>query len=157
MTRKPHFDALATVGAYPLESEDERIALTELSKRAAQYLVGFRWCAAVEDCRVGFAVPDVLGLFLCRIRPARPGVDDVLWVVHGDLPPAYLVVDDAPTPATALVAYVNEMRRWVDAVRNDRAIDDVIPVNVEPTREHADMLDSRLRFVEEELIPLLTQ
>jgi hypothetical protein len=97
-------------------------------------------------------VVGVIGVFLFEFEPARPGVDDRLWVVVGDLPPAYLVCDHASTWQEALGAYVDEMRRWVKAVQEGSGLEDVIPVNAAPTTEHAGLLETRLDFVEENFI-----
>jgi len=39
------------------------------------------------------------------------------------------------------------MRGWVDAAKNGEPVDDLIPVNVPPTPEWAEELDSRLNFI----------
>jgi len=41
---------------------------------------------------------------------------------------------------------------WVAAVRVGRSLDDVIPVDVAPTLEHADMLQSRLSFIRDRIL-----
>ena len=46
----------------------------------------------------------------------------------------------------------DEMRLWVRAVRSGGSLDNVIPVGVEPTEDHADMLERRLDFIERELL-----
>ena len=94
----------------------------------------------------------VVGVFKIAFKPTRRGVDSVLWVITGDLPPAYLVTDDAPDWQRALAAYAGEMRKWVAAVRDGSSTADLIPVNVTPTAEHAAMLERRLDFIERELI-----
>jgi hypothetical protein len=76
----------------------------------------------------------------------------VWWVIVGDLPPAYLVLDNAPSWKEALEGYTEEMQRWVDAVRAGHNLDGIIPVNVAPIPEHADSLDLRLRFIREKII-----
>jgi hypothetical protein len=63
-----------------------------------------------------------------------------------------LVCDDALDWQGALRAYVREMRRWVAAVRAGSSLREIIPVRAEPTREHADMLASRLDCIEEHMI-----
>lgn len=148
-------EALAPVEAYPVSSAQERAAITALGEEAKDFLSAFNWCSGLEDVRVGFAVPGVIGVFLTRIRPARPEVDAILWVVVGDLPPAYLVTDEALTPGAALESYIAEMRRWVEAVLADRTLEGVIPVAAEPTHEHARMLAKRLSFLEREVLPLV--
>jgi hypothetical protein len=76
----------------------------------------------------------------------------MLWVVVGDLPPAYLVCDDAPTWQEALQSYCSEMTRWVEAVRAGTSLEDVIPVGSEPTLEHAAMLASRVEFIRGKIV-----
>lgn len=120
-----------------------------LEREALAFIRGFSWCDAVLELYEGIADPDILGVFLARIRPARPGVDEWLWIVVGDLPPAYLVIDRAPNPACALDGYIGLMREWVKAVERGAPVDDLIPVNVPPTREYAKMLDGRLRVLAE--------
>jgi hypothetical protein len=44
------------------------------------------------------------------------------------------------------------MRRWITAVRAGASLDDVIPVAANPTIQHADMLESRLDFIQRRLI-----
>jgi hypothetical protein len=70
----------------------------------------------------------------------------------GDVPPAYLVQNDAPTWREALRGYVAEMSRWVQAVKHELPLDDVIPVAAEPSLEYAEMLAGRLAFIETEMI-----
>lgn len=70
-----------------------------------------------------------------------------MWVIVGDLPPAYIVCDNAHTWQEALDAYAVEMMEWVKAVKEGRSIEDVIPVNVPPTVEYADMLESRCNLI----------
>jgi hypothetical protein len=44
------------------------------------------------------------------------------------------------------------MQRWVDAVRAGGSLQDIIPVNVSPTLEYADMLSTRLSFIRDHFI-----
>ena len=126
--------------------------LKSLADSAATYLSNQSWCRSIQSSYLGYAVPAVLGVFLVRIVPARAGVDDMLWVVVGDLPPAYLVCEGNPTWLEALEGYVFEMERWVAAVRSGGPFEDVIPVRVERTLEHADKLAGRLRFIRDEIL-----
>jgi hypothetical protein len=73
-------------------------------------------------------------------------------VIVGDLPPAYITVERVPNPASALDSYLGEMAAWVEAVRAGQPVDELIPVEttgggelLEPTAEHAEMLDTRLQ------------
>jgi hypothetical protein len=124
----------------------------DLADEAVRFLEGHSWCRSVRSGELAFAVAGVLGVFKIALEPARPGVPSVLWVVVGDLPPAYLVTDDAPDWQSALAAYVDEMKKWVAAVLDGASTADVIPVNVAPTAEHAEMLQGRLDFIQREFI-----
>lgn len=126
--------------------------VAEYATEAAQFLASHDWCRSVVSTHLAWAVAGVLGVFLCRLVPDRVEVDDTLWVVVGDLPPAYLVCDDTSDWREALDAYIYEMEQWVAAVRSGSSLDDVIPVKVGSTAEHADMLDTRLAFIRNRIL-----
>jgi len=73
-------------------------------------------------------------------------------VIVGDLPSAYLVTDDAPTSEEALQADIELMDEWVEAVKQGKSVDDLIPVNAPATAAIAAMLESRLRFLQERVL-----
>jgi hypothetical protein len=124
----------------------------ELAEEAKSFVAAHDWCLKVTAVHLAWAVAGVLGVFQVDLKPARPDVDSTLWVVVGDIPPAYLVQDDAPTWRDALRGYVAEMSRWVHAVEHGQSLDDVIPVAAEPSLEHAEMLAGRLAFIQTEII-----
>ena len=136
------------IPAAQIESPEVR----ELAETASSFVASQRWCRKVTDVRLAWACAGVLGVFQVDLQPARAEVDTTLWVVVGDLPPAYLVLDESPTWKDALRGYVAEMNRWVHAVKHGLPLDDVIPVPAEPSDEHADMLAGRLAFIESEII-----
>lgn len=125
--------------------EDPRVA--ELARQAEQFLNGFRWCRRVLEADLAWAAAGVLGVFRMRIDPAREDIDAVVWVVTGDLPPAYLAYTPEDTWQDAIRGYVDEMHRWVEAAKAGRKVSDLIPVNVAPTPENAARLESRLVFL----------
>jgi hypothetical protein len=124
----------------------------ELANEASSFIATQSWCQSVKAVRLAWACAGVLGVFQVDLQPARAEVDSTLWVIVGDLPPAYLVLDESPTWKDALRGYVAEMSRWVHAVKHGLPLDDVIPVAAEPSQEHADMLAGRLAFIETEII-----
>jgi hypothetical protein len=89
-----------------------------LAEDARKFLANQSWCRSVDAVYLGWAIAGVVGVFLARHTPVRPGIDSALWIVVGDLPPAYLVHNGNPTWLEALQAYVAEMERWVSAVRS---------------------------------------
>ena len=92
-------------------------------------------------------------MFFFHIVPAGEEVDECLWAIVGDLPPAYLVTDESRTPFDALRTYITEMRLWVAAAEVGESVDELIPVNMPPTREAALALKRRLDFLESEILP----
>jgi hypothetical protein len=130
-------------------TDPEQIALAE---EATNFLTAFHWCVNVRESYLAFDCSYIIGVFLFHIEPRLLGVDEFLWVVVGDGPPAFLVCDKAPDWHSALQCYVYEMQRWVDAVRAGGSLQDIIPVNVSPTLEYADMLSTRLRFIQDHFI-----
>lgn len=125
-----------------------------MRREAEGYLSAFTWCKRIRECFHGLGIGEVVAVFLFHIEPEDDSVDEWLWVVSGDLPPAYLVIDHSPTPVSALQTYVDEMSEWVKAVGKGEPIDDIIPVNVSATPENAKRLQKRLDFLVNEIIPL---
>ena len=119
----------------------------ELAQEASEFLASHSWCAKIRSQHLAWAIAGVIGVFHFRIVAARPGIDEELWVIVGDLPSAYLVTAKREGWQEALRAYVREMTRWVRAVRARRSVKDLIPVNTPPTREYAEMLGGRLGFI----------
>lgn len=136
------------------DSDKDTLLLKRMLKEAESFLCAFDWCNRVDESYFGLGVGGVVGIFLFRILPNHPDADEWLWVVVGDLPSAYLVVDDNPTPISALEAYIAEMGAWADAAEKGTSVDDKIPVNVAPTRENSMELRKRLSFLSEKILPL---
>ena len=100
----------------------------------------------------GSGIRDLFGVFLFKIIPVSPNVDEWLWVIVGDIPPAYIVTDFAQNPTSALRCYIAEMRRWVLAAERGASLSGIIPVNAPATKEYAKMLKGRLGFIESEFL-----
>jgi hypothetical protein len=139
-----------------IEGDDEKESqeLLGLFERAKRFISKFSWCKKIDESYFGFGLDAIVGVFLFKIEPRLIGVDEWLWVIVGDLPSAYIVTHASPDPASAVSAYVTEMRRWIDAVKAGKSVSQLIPVNAPPTNEFAQMLETRLSWLEEEFIPL---
>ena len=134
------------------ENSDERAELQAMLVEARAFLGGFEWCIDIKECYFAIGVGGIVAVFLFSIVPEGDDTDDWVWVVVGDLPPAYIDVDTCPTPVSALDGYIGAMWEWVGAVRGGRPVDDLIPVNAPSTREYAEMLASRLDFLDREIL-----
>jgi hypothetical protein len=136
------------------DDEDDSALLEDMARHAAEYLMSFDWCASIVDSYFGDGIGGVVAVFLFRILPARPDIDEWLWVVVGDLPSAYLATEDIKSPRHALDAYMWHRSQWVDCILAGRTpTDEVMRVNVDPTREMAEALSKRLKTLNEEVLP----
>src|SRR5579863_5746936 len=111
------------------DAEDTRL-LQIMAKGAENYIRSLPWCVDIREAYFGDGYGGVAAVFLFRIVPERANVDHWLWVVFGDIPPAYLVVDDCKAPSEALTGYVEEMSKWVELAKLEKESGAVIPVNV---------------------------
>jgi hypothetical protein len=134
------------------EDDGETRELRELYKRAENFLKAFNWAGKIERAYFGLGVENIVGVFLFAFIPKSPDVDNLLWVIVGDIPPAYLVTDDAPDSARALQVYIREMRNWIAAVKAGRSVSDLIPVDAPPTMGNANDLSVWLDFIEREIV-----
>ena len=151
MSSRVDFNKVVTVAEMKGEDDEETLLLEEMFKKAKRYLECFQWCAGIEEAWCGLGVGGVVGVFLFRILPNND-VDEWIWVIIGDLPPAYIVTDNAPNPACALQAYMVEMNDWIVAAKSGHSVADLIPVNARPTLENANNLEGRLGFIKREIL-----
>lgn len=134
-------------------------AIAELADVARRFIRHHKWCGGIIDAYFDRGIASV-AVFKFRIEPLL-GADDEVWIIVGDIPPAYMDTPDCPNGATALEAYVLNMQDWVDAVRAGSAIDHLIPVltsetfhHLKPLPEVADLLVKRLDFIRANLLTL---
>lgn len=137
------------------EDEAETSQLKSLHEKSVEFISGFSWCRGIRQSYFAAGAADIIGIFLFEIAAASSEADAFLWVIVGDLPPAYLVTDDATDAASALEGYIKEMERWVNAVNRNTSLEGIIPVNGAPTAANAEMLNKRLTFLIEKVLPIL--
>lgn len=133
------------------EDEKDTALLRGMAEEASHYISSFSWCMNVLDQYFAGGVGGIFAIFFFRIQPARADIDPWIWVMVGDVPPAYLPVTDCKSSAEAFRLYVAGMRRWCEVAR--RGTDgmhepDIPPVNVPATPEWAEQLSKRLRVLE---------
>jgi hypothetical protein len=137
------------------DAEDTAL-LVSMARDAEAYIASHHWAPPIAQLFLGYGLGGVLALFLARFsRPLPGGQDEWLWVIVGDLPPAYLVVDRAQTPQEALGIYCELMEDWADRVMGGEDLREAFPVEAAPTQEHAQMLKSRVTFVRDKIMPVI--
>jgi len=136
-----------------LEPSEE--AFREALREATAYLQFYNWVSRIEDRFLGYGAEGIIYIFLFQILPTRVDVDSWIWVIVGDVPPAYITCEDAKTPAEALDAYIGAMEEWADAALHGKPTSRLIPVNVSATPHNAELLRKRLEFLDRKILPTL--
>ncbi len=133
------------------DTEESDKEIIDLSKEATSYLLSYEWCSEVVDGWLAISWGYILGVFLYKIKSKYPEVDEYVWMVVGDIPPAYIDIESANNPEEALRSYVGIMGDWVAAVESNKSVEECYPIEVPATIENALMLKSRLNLILEEL------
>lgn len=134
---------------------DETPRLIAMAQEALTYIRGFKWAPPVKRLYLAFGVGGVMALFLVEFEHAIQGApDEELWVVVGDMPPAYFIVDESPDAAEALNNYCGLMEEWADCVLAKRNLSQCYPISTAPTKPNAKMLKDRMKHVRRDFIPL---
>jgi hypothetical protein len=129
------------------DDEQDTTLLRKMSEAASQYISTFPWCAAVHNSYFGGGVGGIFAVFFFHIRPSRPEVDPWIWIVVGDIPPAYIPLSDSESPADVFRSYMRGMTRWVEMARNggvSAAKKGVPPVDLPATPEWAEKINQKL-------------
>lgn len=140
------------VDAIQKEDEEENILLRAMSAKAKTYISGFSWSREISAAYLADGVGGVAAVFLFVFSEPVGGSNNVLWVVVGDLPSAYLVTDQIKTPDDAFQVYCELMEDWANAVIGGGGLKDVFPVEAEPTLENAEALLRRTAFIRNNLM-----
>jgi len=151
-------DKIPVTGVVPIDQmvgdDDEDIRLLRIMAAGAEnYVRCFRWCKKIREIYFGDGYGGSVAVFLFRIEPSRVDVDEWIWVVFGDVPPAYLVTDTSKTPSQALERYIEEVSKWVELAKEGRSSVNVVPVHVPATPENAAELENRLKILREVIVP----
>jgi hypothetical protein len=116
------------------------------------YIGGFNWCKGIINCWYDRGLPDKFGVFFVQMDVSDPSnIDEYVWVIVGDIPPAYIDVS-AKNGAVALLYYVNLMEEWATNVLEGRSVETCIPVNAPSDSKFANMLMKRLTIIAEEFL-----
>lgn len=125
----------------------DTLLLQNMATHSKSYLEAFAWCLNVRECYFADGVGGIFAVFFFRIQPRDATIDQWIWVMWGDVPPAYLPLSDCISPGDAFHQYVQGMSRWADlALKSQTGLpeDGVPPVDVPSTPEWGERLHQRL-------------
>jgi len=131
-------------------------AFKEARQRAHEYVASHK-VSAIEQEYLGACIDGIVYIFLMKVGPTQKDVAPWIWVIVGDIPSACLKSFKNETPYEALRAYIEVMDDWAAAARKGKSVGGLAPVNVPATPENAEMLGSRLRFLEQKILPMLKE
>jgi hypothetical protein len=139
------------------DSVDDTTLLREMAANARQYLRSFRWCPKIDAIYLAVGVGGIVAIFYCELREKIGNSDDdALWVVVGDIPSAYLVVEPDDSATEALGRYCDMMEAWAFAVEASTPLAEVFPIEAKPTYDNARSLRERVAFIRSEILDLGT-
>lgn len=150
---EPDFDTVTRLPPADVSTGDDD--LDSARAEARQYLEFYNWVLSVKGEYFGYGAEGIIYIFLFEIEPGRPEVNRWIWVIVGDVPPAFLPADDATSPFEVLDSYIGALEEWVEAAREGKSVAELIPVNVDATPANAGMLAGRLKFLDERILPEL--
>jgi hypothetical protein len=145
-------------GVVPIEQmrgddpEDLELLRADFEK-ARSFLLNQTWCFGLGEVYCGEGIGGIMSIFLMELDPVPTGVDQWLWVIVGDIPSAYFVIDQYQTPIDALKGYIAARRRWVELAYGGETSPDVMPVDVPANPHYAEILERRLNILEKFISP----
>lgn len=153
MESQPNMDSVTPIKYYPPNKIFDYEVDECLVSEAEKYVSKFTWNEGIVERYIGYILRLKLGIFLFKIKKTRIDVDEWIWVLVGDIPPAYLTTDSCKTPSEALDGYIGAMEDWIEVAISKKSLEGVIPVNVAPTVDNIKSLESRLKFLDLEVLP----
>ncbi|MDX8398407.1 MAG: hypothetical protein R8K49_08830 [Mariprofundaceae bacterium] len=134
------------------KNNQETESLKDFFDEAVEYLNAFDWHTGITDTYFGMGLGEIFAVFLFKVEPASQESDDYVWVMAGDIPPAYITCENAPNPATALDRYIGAMSLWAQAAQAGKSVDQLIPIDMPATIENGLDLQSRLEFLDQNVL-----
>lgn len=133
--------------------------LIQNALEARSFLLRQPWCQAVGE--IWFDVGNSKhSVYLCEVS-SESARGPYVWVINGDLPPD--VVFAAEDGIDALKQYITRKMEWVETTKEGvRRSSEAIYYRdsselMEPTRETAEMLETRLTFIRDRVLPDLEE
>jgi hypothetical protein len=143
-----------TESAIAGDSPEDTLYLKRMSAEARRYISSFPWCPPIKELMLARGVGRIVAAFLIQFAERIQNRDEFLWVIVGDLPSAYFVIDHCRTPAQAIQTYCDLMQRWADAVVEHKDLFGIYPVAAQPTADNALLLQKRIQYLRERIGPL---
>lgn len=130
-----------------IKSREDDVEFTALAEEANSFLKDHKWCGSINKQWFVAGWENLLIVFFFEITPNSSDADDHVWVIVGDLPPAYIDIESATNEIEAVRVYTEIMDDWVQCVKSGQSTENCYPINVPPENKYAEMLSTRLQFI----------
>ncbi len=139
------------------DDEEDTQLLKQMAAKARAFVSGFKWCPPIRAAYFATGVGKIIALFLFEFDGKIGGTDDRLWVVVGDIPSMYMIVEPGDTPKDILESYCAHMDAWAEAVLVTHDFEGIYPVDAPKTAANAEDLRSRIDFIGREILPTASE
>ncbi|MGA2217821.1 MAG: hypothetical protein ABSG51_07035 [Terracidiphilus sp.] len=124
-----------------------------MAAEAVRYVQSFEWCIELHERYFGQGCGGVVALFLFRVTIRSFQTPEWIWVIVGDMPSAYMELEQAQSPREALLCYIEGVEELLEATDEERASEDLIPIIVQAGDEFIEMLRGRMRTLRSLVLP----
>jgi hypothetical protein len=90
------------------DDDEDTQFLREMLEQAKNYIQSFSWCDSIVSSYFAGGVGKAFAIFLFKINSSRRDVDPWEWVFVGDIPRAYLPLEDATSKMAAFETYIED-------------------------------------------------
>jgi hypothetical protein len=139
------------------DDEGDTALLLAMAEQAEQYIQSFTWCTALKKGIYADGIGGVIALFLFRVDIKKLGDDQWTWVFVGDIPSAYLEMEDYKSPYDALERYIEGLEEWIAATRSGLPLNDLIPIKVPNDPALIESLALRTATLRENILPHISR
>jgi hypothetical protein len=127
--------------------------LAVLVQESKDYLNSHSWCTKINDGWVFINLGRVLCIFLYAIENNQSPDDNLLWVVVGDLPAAYLDTFTVSDTKDVLKVYTELVNDWIVHVESNQSLDDCFPLKSDRSLESTEMVKRRIVLLQNNIMP----
>jgi hypothetical protein len=140
------------------DDETDTRLLQEMAEEAERYICSFGWCLKLKEGFFAGGFGGIVAIFLFRADIAKLGENRWTWIFVGDVPRAYLEMDNENrTPHDALLRYIEGIEEWINAVRSNRPLHELIPIEASTDPGTLDDLTSRAKTLREHILPYISR
>jgi len=120
-----------------------------------RYLSSHPWCQNITNGWLFTNLGEVLCIFLYQIENSQSPTDNLIWVIVGDLPPAYIDSKEIGNTRKVVEVYIYLVKDWIEHAENARNMEQCYPLLSGWTEEHVEMLKVRADLLEKSILPNL--